>query len=85
MRAEAGDELAISVHRDMAVSLAEIIAPILDEYRIEALLLGGQISKSFNLFGATLKEKLAGVKSLVYIAPARDIDLAHLIGAAVGK
>ncbi|NLW73957.1 MAG: ROK family protein [Clostridiales bacterium] len=85
LRAEAGDVLAISVHRDMAASLAELISPILDEYRIEALLLGGQVSKSFNLFGATLKEKLAGVKSLVYIAPARNIDLAHLIGAAVGK
>ncbi|MGI6753995.1 MAG: ROK family protein [Eubacteriales bacterium] len=84
-RAEAGDELAISVYNEMAASLAEIIAPILDECRIEALLLGGQISKSFPLFGDTLREKLSGVSSLVYVNPAHDIDLVHLIGAAVGK
>lgn len=84
-RAESGDELSLSVYRDMAVVLAEIISPILDEYNIEALLLGGQISKSFPIFGDILKEKLADVNSLKFIAPARDIDMAHLIGAAVGK
>ncbi len=83
--AEAGDALSISVYLDMAASLAGIIAPILAEYKIEALLLGGQISKSFSLFSSTLKDKLAGVQSLVYIAPAKDIDMAHLIGAAVGR
>jgi glucokinase len=83
--ANAGDELCISVYKDMAAALSEVIAPILDEYRIEALLLGGQISKSFNIFGDVLKEKLAALASLKCVAPARDIDMAHLIGAAVGK
>ena len=82
--AEVGDSLAIEVYRVMAVSLAEIISPILAEYGIEALLLGGQISKSFNIFGDTLRESLSSVTTLRHISHAPDIDMAHLIGAAVG-
>lgn len=83
--AEAGDPLCRAVYCDMASSLAEIVAPLLDEYGIEVLLLGGQISKSFSVFGDTLRSALSGVRSLRLVDRAPDIDMAHLIGAAVGR
>ncbi len=81
--AEAGtDKTALKVYSDLGVFISEVIAPILDEYKTEALYLGGQISKSFPLFEKTLKEGLSSVKSLKVIEQAENLDLAHLKGVA---
>lgn len=68
LKARAGDPDAVKVYSDLGSILGEEIAPILNELEIEALLLGGQISKSFDLFETTLRERLSGVASLRTIA-----------------
>lgn len=79
-RAEAGDVLALRVHKEMGAILAEVIAPILTENGTEALYLGGQISKSFDLFAQSLKKGLEDVPTLRLVEAATDVDLVHLKG-----
>ena len=81
--AEAGsDENAVRAYREIGENLSLIIGPILRELGTEALYLGGQISKSFPVFEGSLKEGLKDVKTLRIIEGAKDLDLAHLSGAA---
>lgn len=68
LKARAGEPEAIKVYSDLGSILGEEIAPILDELGIKALLFGGQISKSFNLFEAPLRERLSSVSGLRTIA-----------------
>lgn len=80
--AKTGDPAARRAFLDMGSALAEGIAPLLDRLRIEALILGGQVSRSFDLFGDSLAAGLARVRSLQTIRASKRIDLAHLLGAA---
>ena len=72
LKARAGDPAAVKVYADMGTILGSELAPILSELGIEALLFGGQISKSFDLFGPQLSERLDVVESLRTIAPAPE-------------
>ena len=81
--AESGtDPIAYQVYYEIGENLSEILAPILTELGTEALYLGGQISKSFSVFGPALKEGLKRVSTLHLIEEAKDLDLAHLKGGA---
>ncbi len=80
--ANAGDELAVRVYTDTGRALAEILGEILYENKTEALFLGGQISKSYNIFGKALEEGLKNNTALKLISPAPDIDTVHLQGIA---
>lgn len=84
-RAESGDEICIKAYCEMAKVLAKVLIPVLNEHKIEALVLGGQISKSFCVFENTLREILSAVPTLRIIVRAKDIDMVHLVGTAVGK
>ena len=79
-RALAGDAVAQDVYASMGTVLAEVIAPTLKKLGTQALYLGGQVSKSFPLFEATLREGLREVATLTRIEPAEDLDMAHLCG-----
>lgn len=81
--AKAGDEKAAEAYAEMGSLLGELLAPILTEYKIEAFIAGGQISRGFSLFGETLKAALAGVPTLKYIGAAENVDTCHLVGAAL--
>lgn len=59
-RAEQGEERAQRAYREMGTALGEILQPFLTKYRAEKILCGGQISRSFALFGDAL-QKAAGV------------------------
>lgn len=78
--AAAGDAAAIGTFREAGEILAAETAPILDEYGIECLLLGGQISRSFRLMGEALNEGLGHVGSLKMISPVSDFDNATFNG-----
>lgn len=80
-RARGGDALALQVYEQTGEILAEVIAPILEQLGTKALYLGGQVSKSFDLFEKPLRAGLAGVKTLARIAPAENMDFVHLRGA----
>lgn len=74
--ARSGDAAAAARFREVGGILAEAIAPIMKEYGIECLLFGGQISRSFDLFGPSLQEILP-VKR---ISPVSDISNATFNG-----
>lgn len=82
-RALAGDRLCLRVFAETAEVLADQLAPILRRLEAECLLLGGQISKSFDLLGPPLKSRLqpAGVGG-VEVRRAESIDHASLLGVA---
>ena len=69
-RAHAGEQKAQEAFRQMGTIIGESIAPILQEYKVERLLLGGQISRSADLFTPALAESLAGIA----ISPISDFD-----------
>ncbi len=84
-KALSGDKNAIAAYCKMAKAIADVLRPVLDEYKIEALVLGGQISNEFKIFENTLKEELSALKTLRKIVKAADINMVHLVGTAVGK
>lgn len=63
-RARAGEKEAALAFSRMGGILGEILAPIVKEYRIERLLLGGQISRSADLFIPSLRNELPGLAIL---------------------
>lgn len=79
-KARRGDAAALERFRETGGIVAEAIASTLEEYRIECLLFGGQISRSFDLLGQAVKEGLYGVSSLRYVGPVSDIDRATFNG-----
>ncbi len=82
MFADRGDAIAVKTYRDLGTAIGELTHDVLTEHQIEALYLGGQISRSFRIFGEPLKEALADVPTLQIVAPVRDLELVHLRGAA---
>ena len=64
----------------MAGILSGAIAPILEEYSIECLLFGGQISRSCDLMATTLQNSLAFLPSLRRIDVISDFDNATFNG-----
>lgn len=79
-RAFGGDANAIAAFNRAGSILGKALAPVLGELMIDTLLFGGQISKSFELFEASLREELKGVASLRSITPARHISQAPFHG-----
>lgn len=57
-RAHAGERQAIDAFAQMGTIIGEAIAPIMEEYNIETLLLGGQISRSADLFAGSIEKML---------------------------
>lgn len=79
-KAHAGEPASIAAFSAMGAIIGESIAPMLEEYGIQKLLLGGQISRSADLFVPAMMEKLAGVKTLVKVCPISDFDNATFNG-----
>ena len=80
--ADAGDGLARQVYGDMGRDLGTVVRNVLLENGMEALYLGGQISRSYPVFGGALREALGNIPSLRLVSPVQNPDLVHLIGAA---
>ena len=69
---------------EVGAILAEALGPLLEEYGIECLLFGGQISRSFGLFGPAVIAGLSHL-SLKYIGPISDFDNATFNGLKYGS
>lgn len=82
MKACDGDSRALEAFKNMGEILATEIAPIMKEYDIECLLLGGQISRSWKLFAPYISEGLAAVGVQLNISPISDFDNATFNGLA---
>lgn len=76
--AEKGDEKAYEAYSVMGSLLARILKPAADELGIQAIVLGGQISKSYKMFIEPLKSGLPDVE----VIPSSRFDTSHLLGAA---
>jgi glucokinase len=68
------DSIALEVYSTMGTVLGSTLKPTLEELEIEALIIGGQISKGFHLFRDTLVKELSGSDFLKYIGPAKDLS-----------
>lgn len=78
--ARAGELNAGETFSSVAEILCDSVAPILEEYKIECLLFGGQISRSFDLMATTLQDSLASLPSLRKIDVISDFDNATFNG-----
>lgn len=79
-QAAEGDIISLQTFQMMGEILAESLSDILQENKIECLLFGGQISKSYNFFKRQLKEGLSKVESLQHISPVKSIQNAAFFG-----
>lgn len=79
-RAHAGEEAAVAAFRTMGETIGETIAPIMKEYAIGCLLLGGQISRSADLFAPAIREKLEQGCVSLEIRTISDFDNATFNG-----
>lgn len=79
--AERDDALAGQTYEEMGRDLGSAVRQILIENEIEMLLIGGQIARSFSVFGDALREALGKIPSLRTAAPIEEPDLVHLRGA----
>ena len=81
-KAHEGDASARARFAECGTIIAEVLAPILSEHGIECLLLGGQISRSSDLFIPALRSGLGGVATLRTVTPISDFDHATFNGLA---
>ena len=80
-RARAADAHARRVFEDLAADLAEFLAAPLAAFAPSCLVVGGSITRAWDLLGPTLLERLDAYRPLV-VACAVNIDDAPLLGAA---
>lgn len=80
MMASEGDPAALQTFEEVAGVISSAIAPILEEYGIECLLFGGQISRSFKYMEEAMAAGLKNVVSLRRICTVSDFDNATFNG-----
>lgn len=79
--ADEGDRNSIRTFREVGIILAEAIHNILIDNNIQCLLLGGQISRSFQHMEESLTQGLIDVECLKKISMVKSIENAPLLGA----
>ena len=81
--ARAGDAAAARLFDQLGAELGELLAPWLERFEATCLVVGGSISRAWDLFGPSLERSLASIPRLEAIAPAADVDGSALLGAAL--
>ncbi len=82
IRARGGDARAREAFAQLARALGELTAPWLESFDATCLVVGGSISRSWDLIEEPLTDVLGGLDALEQIAPAARVDEAALLGAA---
>ena len=80
-----GDKFSLQTFQTAAKILAENLYSFLVEKKIECLLFGGQISRSFSLMEKIFKNILGNIETLKVIATVSNIDNAALWGTLGGR
>lgn len=75
-----GDEQALESFRRVGEILASELKPLLEEFNIECLLFGGQISRSFAYFEPALKSLLDDVPTLKHLSTMQNLSTAAPLG-----
>ena len=76
------DELALAVFDDFGHKLGSFIAPWLRDFNAEALIIGGNISRSAELFLPAFHAVLAEQGMEMTVISSRLLDKAAILGAA---
>ncbi len=79
-RASEGEENALRTFSTVGEIISESIRPMMEEYSIQCLLFGGQISRSYGFMQESVETGLRQVASLESIGPVSDIDNATFNG-----
>ena len=79
-RALQGEERALDAFRNMGEIIGTQIAAVMQEYDIECLLLGGQISRSWKLFAPYISAQFVQAGLKIDIQPISDFDNATFNG-----
>jgi glucokinase len=74
------DEQALATFKNVGKILAEEIKPILEEYQIECLLFGGQISRSFCYMESVFSKLKDEVASLQHVSTMKNLSTAAPLG-----
>ena len=82
MAFEERDPEAIETFGEMGRVLGQYLKPLIDSLKVKCLVLGGQISRSYELFGPQMKKELEQCDSLSGINASRDLDYISFKGAA---
>ncbi len=75
-----GNKEALQSFYNVGEILATELKPLLEEFNIECLLFGGQISRSFAYFEPALRHLVDEVPSLKHIAPMKNLSTAAPLG-----
>lgn len=75
-----GDKEALQSFYNVGTILATELKPLLEEFNIECLLFGGQISRSFAYFEPALQPLLDSVATLQHISPMKNLSTAAPLG-----
>ena len=75
-----GDKEALQSFYNVGEILATELKPLLEEFNIECLLFGGQISRSFTYFEPALAQLKEELPSLKHISPMQNLSTAAPLG-----
>jgi len=81
-KARGGDVAAAEVFAETGAILGRELAGVLSEYAISDVVFGGQISRSFDLFGPRFQKTLSRMGQTVRAARGGNLEFAALLGAA---
>jgi glucokinase len=81
-RARAGERAAGRVFKDLGTALGQFLTPWLRVFQPSCLVVGGSISRSWELFERGLQDELEPVPGLETVTVAEQLEDAPLLGAA---
>jgi len=76
------DQSAIEVYENMGQVLGEELKQLFKEWDVNCLVLGGQISRAYHLFGPALEKALEDTSCIKYIGPLKDFTHISIRGVA---
>lgn len=89
--AKLGDADSIQTFEEFGRIMGRLLSPHVERFRAECIVVGGQIAKSFDLFGPSLREELSDLPLLEKITRAKFIEfspfwglLFEMTGGAIG-
>ncbi|MDD3927483.1 MAG: ROK family protein [bacterium] len=82
LAAKERDRASLQVFEEVGFIMGEVLAPVIEDFGAECLVLGGQISKAFPLFSDSLIKRLVHIPTLKKITCGKSIDRSALYGMA---
>lgn len=80
-RAKSGDESARSVFIQIGTLLGNLLRPVIQKFKPECIVIGGKISRSFELFLPAFIDNTSGFDYLKKISRAKNIQFNGILGA----